>query len=191
MRGELCHITMRRSVRPRTRTATQRPGPFAGGGLVPGGRRASVSEPFWGLQCARRVCAIEMPKPALVPAASSRVPVGRISKVGPAPAHTGPPCRAGDGPPRANRFGGLRCARRVCAFEMPKPALVPAASSRVPVGRISKVAQNAQGKSPAQTFTLLKFENGRALGGSVATSGWQYCTRVATDSYQPPRVMYG
>ena len=49
--------------------------------------------------------------------------------------------------------------------------LVPAASSRVPVGRISKVAQNAQGKSPAQTFTLLKFENGRALGGSVATSG--------------------
>ena len=42
------YITMRRSVRPRTRTATQRPGPFAGGGLVPGGRRASVSEPFCG-----------------------------------------------------------------------------------------------------------------------------------------------
>jgi hypothetical protein len=49
-------------------------------------------------------------------------------------------------------FGGLRCARRVCAFEMPKPALVPAASSRVPVGRISKVAQMASVKSPAQTF---------------------------------------
>ena len=24
-----------------------------------------MSEPFWGLRCARRVCAIEMPKPAL------------------------------------------------------------------------------------------------------------------------------